>query len=226
MVWEHEVTGQLSDGAWENARPLDHWKFWCDATVAVDKNLATPCFRSNGNYCSKRNYDFLSLLKYDVVKARIETLIKLARSKYAPIADILAEYVTSEYYTEKPEDIWFFKPIDVDAKGIEYFENQKAEVISSMKTYMNRAYLFYSAKSIDEDKLWDLLLEAKIKEEQAKAEARAQKAAALRKSCEEYGITLETFKQVAAEINSIQIEKDASKKALTEIKEMTNTRLA
>lgn len=27
-VFDHEILGQISDGAWENTRPTNHWKFW------------------------------------------------------------------------------------------------------------------------------------------------------------------------------------------------------
>jgi hypothetical protein len=29
-LWRYEITGQLSDGHWENASPQNHWEFWCD----------------------------------------------------------------------------------------------------------------------------------------------------------------------------------------------------
>ena len=32
-LWKHEITGQLSDGAWENANPWEHWKFWNSLNV-------------------------------------------------------------------------------------------------------------------------------------------------------------------------------------------------
>jgi len=36
VIWECELTGQLSDGQWENSKPHDHWEAWCYADVAVD----------------------------------------------------------------------------------------------------------------------------------------------------------------------------------------------
>lgn len=40
-LWDHEITGQLSDGAWENAMPHDHWREWVDleSGVASDKQI-------------------------------------------------------------------------------------------------------------------------------------------------------------------------------------------
>lgn len=34
-IWDWEVTGQLSDGTWENSVPHDHWKFWCRCEAVV-----------------------------------------------------------------------------------------------------------------------------------------------------------------------------------------------
>ena len=33
-LWHSEITGQLSDGMWENSAPHDHWKFWARCVVA------------------------------------------------------------------------------------------------------------------------------------------------------------------------------------------------
>lgn len=33
-LWDCEITGQLSDGMWENTAPHDHWKFWAHCEVA------------------------------------------------------------------------------------------------------------------------------------------------------------------------------------------------
>jgi len=30
-----EICGQISDGQWENAEPLDHWEAWSDAEIAI-----------------------------------------------------------------------------------------------------------------------------------------------------------------------------------------------
>lgn len=38
LLYNWELTGQISDGKYENARPYDHWKWICDAEVYVDAN--------------------------------------------------------------------------------------------------------------------------------------------------------------------------------------------
>jgi hypothetical protein len=34
-LYTAEISGQLSDGAWENARPMDHWQVWSDINVQI-----------------------------------------------------------------------------------------------------------------------------------------------------------------------------------------------
>ena len=34
-LYNAEISGQLSDGAWENARPADHWQVWSDINVKI-----------------------------------------------------------------------------------------------------------------------------------------------------------------------------------------------
>ena len=37
-LWNSEITGQLSDGMWENTNPQDHWEPWCDCEAVVADN--------------------------------------------------------------------------------------------------------------------------------------------------------------------------------------------
>jgi hypothetical protein len=37
-IWEHEISGQLSDGAWENSTPHEHWKFWGHLETGVNED--------------------------------------------------------------------------------------------------------------------------------------------------------------------------------------------
>jgi len=36
VLWDCELTGQISDGQWENSLPQDHWEAWCAAATIVD----------------------------------------------------------------------------------------------------------------------------------------------------------------------------------------------
>lgn len=35
-LFDNEITGQLSDGAWENTVPYEHWRFWCNLKTEVN----------------------------------------------------------------------------------------------------------------------------------------------------------------------------------------------
>jgi hypothetical protein len=67
-LWDEELSGQISDGFWENARPYDHYKVWCTANAKVDrKNLGVNF------WADKSNYDLCSsqLLGIEVVAERM-----------------------------------------------------------------------------------------------------------------------------------------------------------
>lgn len=50
ILWDEELAGQISDGAWENASPLDHWEVWCDAEVVVGDNVGRSFYARKDNY--------------------------------------------------------------------------------------------------------------------------------------------------------------------------------
>ena len=37
-IFDHEIVGQLSDGAWENSAPWNHYRFWCHLDTQVGPN--------------------------------------------------------------------------------------------------------------------------------------------------------------------------------------------
>lgn len=53
-----EIVGQLSDGAWENTKPYDHWEPWADADVKVGSNIGRTFS------VKKDGYNLGSLLDY------------------------------------------------------------------------------------------------------------------------------------------------------------------
>ena len=69
-----ELDGQISDGMWENVRPEDHWKIWCDAKVLVGPNVG------RNFYARKDNYNFTSSELLDVVGLRMLGIVRIARA--------------------------------------------------------------------------------------------------------------------------------------------------
>jgi len=61
-LWEHELTGQISDGMWENSGPSEHYAFWCRlkpvlAPAGARVGVETPCEW----LCTRDRYGFTSL---------------------------------------------------------------------------------------------------------------------------------------------------------------------
>lgn len=51
VIWDSELSGQISDGKWENTVPYDHWEPWCDAEVVV----ATSELELGRNFAVKKD---------------------------------------------------------------------------------------------------------------------------------------------------------------------------
>ena len=66
ILFVEEIAGQISDGAWENARPFDHWIVWCDADVIVDPDNVGRDF-----YARKDNYGITRKDLLDIVGERM-----------------------------------------------------------------------------------------------------------------------------------------------------------
>jgi hypothetical protein len=70
-IFDYEIRGQLSDGAWENATPYNHWRFWSDIDTKVSpKGLWSFEFNPSVDYAYKRPvkktaYNLLTLVDPD-----------------------------------------------------------------------------------------------------------------------------------------------------------------
>lgn len=56
-IFDHEIRGQISDGAWENTLPYSHWHFWSALDTQVGKDWAFKFNRlvpSNEKYPTKK----------------------------------------------------------------------------------------------------------------------------------------------------------------------------
>jgi hypothetical protein len=53
VLWDQELSGQISDGRWENSKPYDHWEYWHrDVTVVVDpENVGRDFWVKRDGYC-------------------------------------------------------------------------------------------------------------------------------------------------------------------------------
>ena len=56
-IFDHEIRGQISDGAWENTLPFNHWHFWSTLDTQVGNDWAFKFNRlvpSNDKYPKKK----------------------------------------------------------------------------------------------------------------------------------------------------------------------------
>lgn len=72
VLMDHELTGQISDGNWENSYPQGHWEDWCTADVVVaPDNIGI-------NFYPMRKYDFLNEELLKVVRTRMILYVRLS----------------------------------------------------------------------------------------------------------------------------------------------------
>lgn len=57
-LWKHEVTGQISDGTWENASPREHYQFWC----RLERAKGTPAVQQTSGHCKRWYYGLNTLV--------------------------------------------------------------------------------------------------------------------------------------------------------------------
>lgn len=58
-LWNWELTGQFSDGAWENSKPDEHWVYWSN----LETRLGQPQVQSTGHPL-KTGYNLAGLIQY------------------------------------------------------------------------------------------------------------------------------------------------------------------
>lgn len=88
VLMDEELAGQISDGYWENTRPLDHWQQWTSAEVVVDPTNVGRDF-----WALKDNYDLTARALLDVVGDRMVQAVNDALRAADPTA---AEYTRGE----------------------------------------------------------------------------------------------------------------------------------
>lgn len=79
-LYNHEMTGQMSDGQWENSGPHDHWRESSSAEGVVDKAKLGP-----QGFHPRKLYNFANGQLHDAVGDRMLIIGKLA-TKYPELA--------------------------------------------------------------------------------------------------------------------------------------------
>jgi hypothetical protein len=108
-LYKGMLIGQMSDGAWENSSPMNHWRPMAEAEVRVGK--------PGMNFSPRRTYGFVNLLQYVG-----DEMLDLARATKAyPNADLTQLNHAIPYVVQsKPEnmkDDWQKKYVDAILKA-------------------------------------------------------------------------------------------------------------
>jgi len=80
-LWDNELTGQISDGMWENTRPYDHYRFWCRIESFVNPdNIGVA-----GAFYEKRNYNFVNKSLIEIIGERMCYMARLSQILGIPL---------------------------------------------------------------------------------------------------------------------------------------------
>ncbi|MBC7866240.1 MAG: hypothetical protein H7X88_01790 [Gloeobacteraceae cyanobacterium ES-bin-316] len=74
-LFKCEISGQISDGMWENTKPHDHWKIWCDANVNVNPSQVGRNF-----YPIKDNYNLTANDMLSVIGDRMINIANMCEN--------------------------------------------------------------------------------------------------------------------------------------------------
>lgn len=109
-IWRDEITGQLSDGMWENSRPRNHWRSWNQLTVVVERD-AQPRTIARSTYFERTKYNLRVLYAIApvgdplrhvvrdrmVLKGRLALALARLSMPYSYEAIHAAEYMPTTY---------------------------------------------------------------------------------------------------------------------------------
>lgn len=121
-IWNTCIRGQLSDGHWENARPLDHWRFWCNLEVCVGGDAKVVA--TNQYACQKTNYNLNALKEY-VLDQLLATgrMAKAGSTEYSTRAAWYMPASLQEWEAAKESGKWKY---DFVAKYMEHVSHDLA----------------------------------------------------------------------------------------------------
>jgi len=74
-LWNNEIVGQLSDGYWENTRPMNHWRPWCHAVAMCEADA--PIGRDFA--ADKDNYNLANKELLECVGGRMRAAVVINR---------------------------------------------------------------------------------------------------------------------------------------------------
>jgi len=109
-IFDNEIKGQLSDGAWENAQPYNHWQFWCMLDTAVS---ATGEFDFVKNGSVQDFHELYSKWYYNMPAKRTGYNLSTLVSKDCDLSYRMRSYYVDGMYYDIGRSIEIF----VDSNG-------------------------------------------------------------------------------------------------------------
>lgn len=221
IVFKNEIRGQISDGAWENSRPHNHWEFWCKADVVVDGELGYE------GHPLRTNYNVRSLLRYKEVKERVINLIRFAKSRFCNgVLDRFAYYLTSSFYMVEDKGRWdIFKEMsaeEMNKSSLSYIEKYKDDIIKDAMKNLSTVS-FVRCYNIDPEVLFKLMVDSTLKSNEDHAKEVNDQRRADKELLAGYGITQDNLESVYNEIMAIPVDKKEIERCFDEIHCMIGT---
>ena len=213
-LFKEEITGQLSDGTWENTRPLDHWRYWCNAEVVVDFK---PCHEG---WPMKTNYNLYSLKKY--VKDQLLNAIRITKMPWFSIEKYgsLTRTLTDKCYLK-------FMPSCLEYKNVETSpEYIKEHFKWSVESKFNKAIAAIGPNCSEEfmKMIEDEIIRQMIENDVKHAENYNKYVDENRLKLAEIGVVdEESFHKMIETINDVEVTDSELNAALDEVKEMMTT---
>jgi hypothetical protein len=116
VLYECEIKGQLSDGFWENAEPLDHWENMCEAVVKeATGNEKLGCL----GFRPAIEYDFADPDLIEVVGDRM-------------IESVKTVICFPEYYTRMGSH-WSWKLTDIEQAQVDKIEYTEEDLVNDLR---------------------------------------------------------------------------------------------
>lgn len=150
-LFKHELSGQISDGHWENSAPRDHWKFWCNADLKVTPEGTEPGYVTvNWDTPCRTYYGTTSPALLSVVGERMMRYVRLVKALGAVDADEVIDVLSLDGELIVPEwegEYWEAKRVKVNELSVRHGWDKLQAILTDEKSY-NRKSLRADLKAI------------------------------------------------------------------------------
>lgn len=147
-----ELQGQLSDGHWENARPLDHYKPWCalgwdDVIVTRDADHLGRTF-----WAQKDNYALGSRDLLEIVGDRMLAKVRLALADPDAVSAVYT--YDSHGLPETREEFLALQQSVIEGKAMPFYEDRMLRLAAAgvtEQTYLRAEQIPYDMRAMLKD---------------------------------------------------------------------------